>query len=71
MRAQLSVQVMDFVTNESGEGFARCALNNRRAGVVRKRSPACKNVKLNSPGGGKSRRQDGKLVAYQGGKLDL
>ena len=49
-------------------GFARCALNNGRAGVVRKRSSACKSVQLKSPGGGKSRRRDGKPVVRWDGK---
>ena len=39
-------------------GFARCALNNGRAGVVRKRSSACKSVFLVTPGGGKSKRRE-------------
>ena len=59
---QSFAQVM--LSNMTGTctGFARCALNNARAGVVRKRSSACsacKSVSRNSLGGGKQRHRDG------------
>ena len=65
---QSFAQVM--LSNMTGTciGFARCALNNGRAGVVRKRS-ACKSVFLVTPGGGKSQTPRGGKSTRQVGRF--